>query len=366
MNKEKARQHLYEHVFQPALAEQVSALEHFFRQHQERLAVEFAEPFRDICIRITAMQQRQEKAPIGFIHYSMLRTSVLEGTHTYLIEAYSDQWYWDTDECYARYDAGWALQGASSLIEILEERRKMYMGVLHPADAEHMVLQHIGYFTQFVTALMRMAMPQAVKLPEYRNVEKAERLRVRIGEFTDKSEDVYVEDRIQKKEREAIRLLTQQKESVCAYETFAGIQLPHIVVEAIDLRYSDFSGSDLTAAVFRACTLIGTNWNGALLHRADFSYSLLCDADFRGCDLRAALFVHTDGQGMEAGLDRMPGLLGVRFAYADLEGADFTHARLYGADFQGANLRNAVFLLQDRERYRFSEGQIASICWVTG
>ncbi|MFD3271282.1 pentapeptide repeat-containing protein [Paenibacillus dendritiformis] len=365
MDKEKARQHLYNQVFLPALAEQVSALAHFFERNQERLVAEIIESFRDICIRIAAMQQFQEKAAIGFIHYSMLRTSVLERAHTYLIEAYSDQWYWDREACYARYDAGWALQGASNLIERLEERRPKYMGILHPADVEYMVLQHLDCFTQFVTALMRLAMPQAVRLPEYQNIKKANRLRIRIGELMDISEDVHVEDCVRKKEKEAKRLLSEQG-SACAYESFAGIRLSSIVVKEMDLRYSNFSESDLTATAFHSCVLIGTNWNGSVLHRADFSNSLLHDADFRGCDLRGAIFTRVNGQQQEEGFHRLPGLLGVRFTNADLEGAVFTDARLYGADFRGANLRNAVFLQKDRERYRLSPEQIAAISWIDG
>ncbi|MCM3289179.1 hypothetical protein M3661_03450 [Paenibacillus sp. MER 180] len=155
MDKEEARQHLYEHVLQPALEEQVSVVARLFHDQQERLVAEWIESFRGMCMQIAQMQRRGEKAPIGFIHYSVLRTSVLEGTCTYQIEAYSDDWYWDPAECFARYDARWALQGLTALIELLYERRKMYMGMLHAADVERMVLQHIGAFSQFVTALAR-------------------------------------------------------------------------------------------------------------------------------------------------------------------------------------------------------------------
>ncbi|WP_083189632.1 pentapeptide repeat-containing protein [Paenibacillus sp. KS1] len=91
---------------------------------------------------------------------------------------------------------------------------------------------------------------------------------------------------------------------------------------------------------------------------------MLCDADFRDCDMRGVDLSYTNGQGMASGVNRQPGLLGV----ANMEGADFTHARLYGADFTGARPGDAVFLQKDRECYRFSEEQaarcvITMCCW---
>ncbi|MFA4136154.1 MULTISPECIES: hypothetical protein [unclassified Brevibacillus] len=194
MMKEEALQHLHDQVFLPALAERVAAVQLFFHQHQAQLVDEFVESFRQIANRIKVMQDREELAPVGFIHYSMLRTSIMEGTYTYLVEAYTDQWYWEPVECYARYDANWAFQEISSLIRLLDEQRKKYIGVLHTADVEHMVWKRLDCFSQMVTDLIRIAIQEATKLPEYSEINKAKCLRIRVGEFKDFSEDVHIDD----------------------------------------------------------------------------------------------------------------------------------------------------------------------------
>ncbi|PUA35551.1 pentapeptide repeat-containing protein [Paenibacillus elgii] len=368
MGKEEALLHLREHVLDPALTERISALDADFRQHKRQLAAGFVTSFRELCLKIKAMQERQEKAPIAFIHYSMLRTSIREGANTYLIEAYSDDWYWDTAYCDAAYDAGWAFQGIRPLLSVLDDSRKAYMNILHSADTERLVMQEIGYFDQFVTVLARWAIPEAVKLPEFQQIAKADRLQIRIGEFKDRSEPLYVEDRGQRDVQQIRRRLEQKQEADCSYESFRGLPLSLGHYDELDLRYSDFSGSDLTSCTFNGCVLIGTRWHGCRLRHTDFSYSQLCDADFRDCDLKGANFRMADGQGFADKLHRTPGLLGVNFANADLEGANFLHADLPEANFEGANLNQAVFAERDRERLRpwLSEAQIASIRWVSG
>lgn len=365
MNKEQALQHLYNHVFQSALEERISALEHFYIQNNKRLVEQFIESFRDICLCIQSLQKRGLKDPIGFIHYSMLRTSVLNGTHTYLVEAYSDRWYGDQIECDSRYNAGWAFQDIPSLFQLLEERRKVYMGAIHSADIEYMVLKELPYFCQFVTAIARKAMPDAVQLQEFKEIEKASRLFVRVGEFKDMSEEVILIDQVEK-DANLVRLrLMSNQNTTCACENFTGLRLSHINVKEKDLCYADFSGSDLTASVFQACALVGTRWIRCILRHADFSHSLVCDADFRNCDLRESSFYKASDTGAGEGLYRHPGLLGVDFTNANLEGANFAHSAMYGANFHGANLNHAIFLESDRGRFGLSEEQISSICWVS-
>ncbi|MBH0330408.1 hypothetical protein ABH14_11490 [Brevibacillus brevis] len=366
MKKEEALQHLHDNTFLPALAESVAALERYFQQNKDELVREFVESFRQMLQHIEFMQNNQELPPVGFIHFSLLRTTVLDGTHTFLIEAYTEQWYWEPVECYARYDAAWALQEASKLISLLDERRKMYMGIIQATDVEFMVLKEMELFGQFVTALARVAIPEAIQLPEYQQIRKADRLYIRVGEFKDISEVVYVEERIKREEKESRSLLGQPKGTFCTHETFAHMDLPRSNVDALDLRYCDFSGSNFADSQFCACILFGTRWVSSKLPRTDFSHSLLCDADFRHADLSGAIFSYAEGQGVSADeLHRVPGLLGVQFAYADLQGADFRYSRLYQANFHGANMRNAVFLEKDRERFALSEAQMQQIEWRT-
>ncbi len=81
------------------------------------------------------------------------------------------------------------------------------------------------------------------------------------------------------------------------------------------------------------------------MKNADFSYSLLNEANFEGADLRGAVFLNAEAcAGVEsASRWETVGYYGVNFKGANLENADFTGARLEGAIFDGAHLRGAVF-----------------------
>ncbi|MOA11524.1 Pentapeptide repeats (8 copies) [compost metagenome] len=111
--------------------------------------------------------------------------------------------------------------------------------------------------------------------------------------------------------------------------------------------------------------MIGTRWNACAAEGANFRYSLLTDADFRHADLRGAVFDYCSGQGYSQGLHRMPGLLGLQFDHANLEGASFVEANLERASFTGANMQGAIFHARDYERYSLSAEQKRVIQWVS-
>ncbi|HEY2492973.1 MAG TPA: pentapeptide repeat-containing protein [Paenibacillus sp.] len=366
INKDEAIKHLYESTFLPTIESDVSDLQIYFRQHRTLLVEQFVESFRGICRLINNIQQNQAKDPIGYIHYSMLRTSMLEGNAHYLIEAYSSKWYWDDVECLSYYDAGWAYQSLESMTNTLEMTRKKYMNLIDNSDIQRMILQNLGYYNQFVIALARSSLSQAVKLTEYQQINKTDCLRVRIGEFKDYSEDVHVDDRTQKDERSIRRQLKSRTTDLgCAYKSFTGIQLYDEMMDDIDLRYTDFSRSNLQGSKFTNCLLTGTQWNGCQLRHVDFSFSQLCDADFRDCDLEGARFVHIDSRGIQDKLLQVPGLIGLNFENANLEDVDFSYAELEGANFHNAIMKNTTILKENLNKLNLSEVQIESIHWIT-
>lgn len=366
MNKDEAIKHLYENTLLPTMKDNLSDLEMYFRQNRTVLVEQYIESFREICILIKNAQQNQAKDAIAYIHYSMLRTSMLESTVDYLIEAYSSKWYWDDVESLAYYDASWAYQSLDSMMKLLETTRKKYMNLIEKSDIQRMILENIGYYHQFVIALARISIPQAIQLTEYQQILKTDCLRIRIGEFKDYSEDVHVDDRTAKDERSIRRqLMDRAVDMACTYKSFTGIQLHEEIIDDMDLRYSDFSRSHLEGSKFTNCILIGTRWIGCQLQRVDFSYSQLCDADFRDCDLFGASFVHTDSRGIQDDLLKSPGLIGLNFENANLENADLSDAMLEGANFHHAVMKNTIISAEYLNRLKLTETQIQSIHWIT-
>ena len=127
-----------------------------------------------------------------------------------------------------------------------------------------------------------------------------------------------------------------------------------------DLRKADFTGADLTGAHFNSANLTGAVFNGAKLDRTEFQRAWLNKAEIRAASARLAHF--TDTKLVEAALHgtdfshasfqsadmRLAKLSGATLHYTDMQEADlthavFSHAKMEDADLRGAQLRGANF-----------------------
>ena len=366
MNKAEAIAHLQQEVWEPALQDQLSNLRAYIVQHQEALIHSFVESMRQLVLKAVSAQQTLGKDPIANLHCSMLRTSILEGNYLCLLEAYSDRWYWDEVECLHTYDATWAMQPLSSLQELLHIEMRRYGGVLNSSDVERMMLQSANQFNAYVTALARLAVPHIVNLKEMEHIDRAELFQIRVGEYKDWSEPVYIRDYGYRDVHNIRKKLSVAEGLECAYGDYTSLSLAEGIYDHVDIRYSDFSHTDLSKSSLRNAVMIGTSWEHSDLSGVDLRGALLMDAEFRECNLCGADLSDVSDGGNMGAQEGVLGLQGICFAGANLEGADLRGAQLFHADFHGARLGQAQIWLHDRERYRhvLTEEQMESIYWV--
>lgn len=366
MDRLSALQHFREQEVTPLLNHQLDLLEATFHQYQGQLITDVLASFRHLCMQIHQQQELGHQGPIGYIHYSLLRTQVLEQSYLYMMEAYSAAWYTDDSEIRCTYDASWAYAPLGQMVIELEQARKKYMGSIHPADVEHLVLELVPYFHQYVKALLHLALPAAIELPEYRGMDKANRLMIRTGEYRDYSESVYIEDlEVRSADERVEQLLQADEDKPCVYENLKQLVWMHLHISERDLRYNDFSHSELVASRFEACILIGSRWQYAALQESSFEGSLLTDADFRFSQLTNVSFRRASALARREGGERSPGLCGVRFEHACLDGVDFTDAEGFEhANFEGASMQGARVPHKYSQSWQLSELQSRSIIWT--
>jgi len=115
-------------------------------------------------------------------------------------------------------------------------------------------------------------------------------------------------------------------------------------IERQDFLRADFSGHDLTGAVFKDCELRAACLDWTNLEGARFDYARLMSATFRNAHLRGASLRHAC-------------LKGADLSGACLIGADFTGASLRLADLSGANLCGATCLWTEGDQLHL-EGAI--------
>ncbi|OBY77594.1 hypothetical protein BBG47_21050 [Paenibacillus sp. KS1] len=193
MKKEEALHQFRTLVASDLIKTHLQQLDDYFQLHQEQVSQEFVESFAKLCRSIRDKQDSGNMGPIGYITYSMLRTELLYDRWMCLVEAANKRWFLDTSRYEEGYDAAWIFSFWGELHTDLEQERRKYMGLINPADVELIALEQAAEFYRYLIRLATHAMPQAVQLTEYRDMDKEDDLEVRVGEYLDVSELVYKE-----------------------------------------------------------------------------------------------------------------------------------------------------------------------------
>jgi uncharacterized protein YjbI with pentapeptide repeats len=375
MNKSEALQHFQKNYVKPIGQKQLLAVETYFQDHLEELAAGFRDSFQAICRHAQAMQTRNSKGPIGYLHYSWLRTKLLGQDYRVLSEAYDGNWYLDRRECLLEYDTAWLWRFWAEFAAELEQKRRPYLDQITAADLELITRREVSKYGQYLVSLARYALNRVELGPEYQAIAKEPECEVRVGEYRDLSEIVRKTD-TRSKDLQAIRRWLAEKAGLdYCYEVFSNLDLSQGDYEGLDLRYCDLRECDLSDSNLQNTTLLGTNLADSRLDRAQLQGALLYEADLHNCSLRNADFSESEGPaGPLPGPEwQAPGFRGVNFAAADLTdtvfrdvllpGADFRGAILERTDFCGADLQGALFTAADRQQIRLTKKQSAQVRW---
>lgn len=367
MNKEDALTHFNQVVLEPAIHHALANLRSYVMEHREELIRAFVESVRQLCIQAKISQVELNKDAVAFIHCSMLRMSLLDGSYACLLEAYSDSWYWDRIGCFHEYDAAWAFAPLNELRELLLGEMKRYGGKLNASDVERLILQTAGRFNAFVTAIARMSIPRILMLDEMQALERSDRFQIRVGEYKDWSEPIHIREGDSRNTQHIRKKLSAADGLENAYGDYTSLSLPEGSFDHVDVRYSDFSDADLSNCSLRNAVLVGTKWHRSNLSETDLRGSVLTDASFRECNLKGANLSETsDGGNGDVFTTNALGLQGISFERANLENADLRGANLAQADFKDANLTGAQVWFHERNKYedQWSDEQLASVLWV--
>jgi len=128
-----------------------------------------------------------------------------------------------------------------------------------------------------------------------------------------------------------------------------------------------FQGATLHRSDFTQTYIERVDFSGAALSTADFSHSIFLVANLHEADLRKAIFEYVDfGLVDFSGLDLREARFNVSrvaelFENANLGGARFTGAFLFGANFNGANLNRAYFVNSYLTSADFSDASIEGL-----
>ncbi|KAE8558545.1 pentapeptide repeat-containing protein [Paenibacillus polymyxa] len=332
-----------------------------FKVTQEQRIQACVEEFRGYCQHIRQEQLHGRKGRIGYITYSMLRTTWLEERPAYFVEASDALWMLDPQPIRLEWDTSWAYSYWTDLQQQLQGEVEKQHVSLSELEWEQVMLEAAVHIHALVVNVVRSAMKQAVCLPEFQELERDETFEIRVGEYMDHSVSVYREDRRAMEANEIKSWLEEKEEHAYSYQALTQVELSDGDYSLLDFRYTAFRQIRMEHSRLHSCILVGTVWQESQLNGIDLTYSLLHGANFSGCSMKGAILdvvMGNAGYGSDASLDWEPlGFASVDFTGASLQGARFHDAQLRGAIFQeallqktsldGADLTDACFVGAD-------------------
>ncbi|OMF28475.1 pentapeptide repeat-containing protein [Paenibacillus peoriae] len=316
-----------------------------FKAKQEQQIQACVEEFRGYCRDIRQEQLQGRKGKIGYITYSMLRTTWLEERPTYLVEAANALWVLDSKPIRFEWDTSWTYSYWTDLQQKLRREVEKQHVSLPELEWEQVMLEAAVHIHVLVVNMMRLAIKKAVCLPEFQELDREDTFEIRVGEYMDHTVSVYKEDRRALEASEIRSWLEEQEEHAYSYQALEKIKLSDGDYSQLDFRYTAFRQIEMEHSRLHGCVLVGTMWEESQLNGIDLTYSLLHGADFSGCSMKGAILdavMGSAGYGSDAALDWEPlGFAGIDFTGASLQGARFQDAQLRGAVFQDASLQRA-------------------------
>ncbi|MEE4564602.1 pentapeptide repeat-containing protein [Paenibacillus polymyxa] len=329
-----------------------------FKMTQEQRIQACVEEFRGYCQHIRQEQLQGRKGRIGYITYSMLRTMWLEERPGYLVEISDVLWMLDPQPIRFEWDTSWTYSYWTDLQRQLRGEVEKQHVSLSELEWEQIMLEAAVHIHVLVVNALRLAMKQAMCLPEFQELERDETFEIRVGEYMDHSVSVYREDRRAMGANEIRSWLEEREEHAYSYQALTQVELSDGDYSLLDLRYTAFRQIRMEHSRLHGCILVGTVWQESQLNGIDLTYSVLHGANFSGCSLKEAILdvvIGNAGYGSDASLDWEP----LGFA-----GVDFTGASLQGARFQDAQLRGAIFQEALLQKASLDEADLTDACFV--
>lgn len=335
------------------------SLDLFFEEIKDDLKNLFLNSFQKICKEMIEYQKINDKK-VAYIGYTMLRTNLLEKNYIYAVYIFDENWYLREPVYSTYFDVSLYFQQLNTLWNKLGDARKKYLGISENY-IENCVSQFFLSVHQYIIKMMKYALPDAIKLEEYKIIKKADKFFIYLGELYENAYIIYKE----KKEKDELLLFETYLEDrkSCKFFHLKNSDFRCRFFKGIDFSYTDFQHSimqevDLSDSIlmqtnFSECDLSYAKFVNADLNEAIFEKAILCYADFTS--VFACSVLNREEKWIK------PSAFPVNFDYADLKNATFFNAVLIGVDFTKANLENTIFKDSVIKQCYFTSGQIQSL-----
>ncbi|MFD7523409.1 hypothetical protein [Paenibacillus chitinolyticus] len=185
MDKEAALEDFLEkHIF-GKWQEDLMTVDAVYQEHRQRIEEEFLAAFEAVCGQAAALQAKGCKGAIRYIYFSLMRTSVMENSPCYRIEAYDENWLIDTADCRSEWRADFTFAPLFRRMEELEETKKSYARRVTSADLDRIKQIEAVKYHLLTVEFMRNMVPQLLACKNYQQMDKFPEIALLAGEYRD-------------------------------------------------------------------------------------------------------------------------------------------------------------------------------------
>jgi len=197
LEKTNALQDLIKKHILPYVEEEIRSIDERYKNDKENIEGELIASFEKLCENAISLQKDGTKGNINYVYISFLRTSIMNNTCTYRLDAYDENWFLDKEECYSLWKPSFIYTSLFSHMEILEEKKIEYGRAITSMDLEKIKFFEAERYHILTVEFIREIMPKLIENPLFKKMGKTESISILIGEYMDKSEILYSGNRME-------------------------------------------------------------------------------------------------------------------------------------------------------------------------
>lgn len=188
MDKQTALQDFVEKYVLHQWENELLAIDQRYNQNKANIENGLTVAFDKACKKALKLQEQGPKGDIQYIYLSFLRTSIMNNTALYRIDAYDQNWYLDQEECSALWEADFIFHSLFQNMAELETKKADYARKITSMDIERIKQYEALKYHSLAVEFLREMLPKLIETDGYKQMGKTPDLSIMAGEYMDQSE----------------------------------------------------------------------------------------------------------------------------------------------------------------------------------
>jgi hypothetical protein len=163
------------------------------RYSEQKAGIEngFCQAFDALCTQAARQQEQGSKGEIHTIFFSFLRTSIMENSAAYRLDAHDENWFLDRTECTVAWEADFIFAPLFRRMTELEQVKSAYARKITSMDIERIKQSEAIKYHLLAVEFMKSMVPMLLECPGYRQMGKSLKICLLAGEYRDQCEVLY-------------------------------------------------------------------------------------------------------------------------------------------------------------------------------